>query len=715
VEECDDGGLEDGDGCSSKCKIETGYFWKRGDEKIADMWSEICGDRLKVGKEQWDDGNTDSEDGWNSECKIEKGWACSQGNSEISDTCVEVCGDGYNVGSEICDDGNKDDLDGWTSDCTIIEEGWYCSGGDSNNPDIWTTQCGDGLRAGKEQCDDGVAVDGQGCSSECIIEAGWHWEGGSPTQKDTWTEIWGDGKRFNFDSYYWDDGNDEDGDGCSSTCAVEDGWHWSGGIADSSDTWDPIWGDGRRIIGKEECDDNNEVSGDGWSSEWTFESGYYCKGGSITKPDIWSIQWGDGLRAGEEMWDDGNTKDGDGWSSRCTVENDWKCEGGSPTSADEWKNNFAEAKLPFVPISVPMPSAPAMANTTKVTVVATGGITVALSATKSSTTTSLWAMVNQLQLLMLLVLIEGYITSNTKEYLLGQKFVMVSFDIFKATSSDDELSFLGVEQTNPDLKDIGIEYISAFRNILSILLIIATAIVLHIFFWFAARDEDATDLNLISRIYYWIRRKVLYILKYVFYLRLMLQWHEFFILSSMAEIKNFISNPSYDWETIISLWLAIIIFIECLLLSLLSFISYRKVMNQEKIPEEDLFGIFYSDLKNNKWAKLYTTNLLVRRTLFCIIVVAFLGENAVFIIFSFIFVIQTAYLLQFLVVRPFKSPKHNLIEIMNEVFILICISVFFVTGDSSEEEWRSSAASFVLISLVFNTVLLLIIETGKKN
>lgn len=148
-----------------------------------------------------------------------------------------------------------------------------------------------------------------------------------------------------------------------------------------------------------------------------------------------------------------------------------------------------------------------------------------VSASSSSATTSLWAMINQLQMLMLLVLVKGYISSNTREYLLGQKFVMVNIDFFEEVSGDDDSksSFFNKRQNDPDLKDIGIKYLSAFRHILSVLVIFVLAAVMHLFFYFAARDEDSTDLYLVSRVYYWIRRKVLYTLKYVFYLRLMLE------------------------------------------------------------------------------------------------------------------------------------------------------------------------------------------------
>lgn len=87
-----------------------------------------------------------------------------------------------------------------------------------------------------------------------------------------------------------DDGNTEDGDGCSATCAIE-----------------PFCGDGNVDDG-EECDDENVVDGDGCSSICTLEA--------TTTPAV----CGDGEVEDNEECDDGNTEDGDGCSAACTNE-----------------------------------------------------------------------------------------------------------------------------------------------------------------------------------------------------------------------------------------------------------------------------------------------------------------------------------------------------------------------------------------------------------
>ena len=198
---------------------------------------------------------------------------------------------------------------------------------------IW----GDGYRTGTEACDDKIISNGDGWSSSCAIETGWTWSGGSISSKDTCTEIWGDGIKFNSISTYWDDGNTSSGDGCSSTWSVESGWNWSGGNSSTKDICVEICGDGKKFNNNSiYWDDSNTTNGDGWSSSCQTESGWKWSGGSSTMKDIWVEIWGDGKKfnSSPTYWDDGNTASGDGCSSICSIESGWSWSGGSITTKD---------------------------------------------------------------------------------------------------------------------------------------------------------------------------------------------------------------------------------------------------------------------------------------------------------------------------------------------------------------------------------------------
>jgi cysteine-rich repeat protein len=114
-EECDDGNLVDGDGCSSKCKRE------------------ICGNGITdlAAGEKCDDGNTMDGDGCSAKCQLEN------------------CGNGVMDPGEECDDGNLVDGDSCEHDCKL-------------------PRCGNGIIDRGEQCDNGARPCGS-CNAECVI------------------------------------------------------------------------------------------------------------------------------------------------------------------------------------------------------------------------------------------------------------------------------------------------------------------------------------------------------------------------------------------------------------------------------------------------------------------------------------------------------------------------------------------------------------------
>ena len=132
-EECDDGNLVNGDGCSDICLIE-------------DYDDDMCGDGILFnGSEECDDGNLINFDGCSSTC-----------DNETYDN--SYCGDGILfLANESCDDGNLIDFDGCSSTC--------------NNETYDNSYCGDGIWfKGYEECDDNNLINGDGCSSTCVLQ-----------------------------------------------------------------------------------------------------------------------------------------------------------------------------------------------------------------------------------------------------------------------------------------------------------------------------------------------------------------------------------------------------------------------------------------------------------------------------------------------------------------------------------------------------------------
>lgn len=129
-----------------------------------------------------------------------------------------------------------------------------------------------------EPCDDGNDVDGDGCTSQCEVETGYACSG-APSLCGP---ICGDGLIVGGEGC--DDGNDDDSDGCASTCFVEDGWSCAGELSACA----PICGDGL-IRGTEECDDAaaNGTAASCCTGTCTFQpSGAECDDGLICTDNV---------------------------------------------------------------------------------------------------------------------------------------------------------------------------------------------------------------------------------------------------------------------------------------------------------------------------------------------------------------------------------------------------------------------------------------------
>ena len=253
-EECDDGGFEDGDGCSSECLNEgndacpatcdlSGVSCTTDTSCEESCASAVCSSASDVGETctldaECESGSCSSEglcedytDAAAScsnngtcdsgicvgECSL-SGESCTGSDADCpyysGDTCElsgsGCCGDGErdwdeDEGGEDCDDGNITNGDGCSSTC--FNEGSRSVG----------AVCGDGVQdwarnTGGEDCDDGNTAVGDGCSRNCLLE-------GSTPEEDVYA-ICGDGTVD--DGEDCDPGDfDAEGDGCSSICLKE--------------------------------------------------------------------------------------------------------------------------------------------------------------------------------------------------------------------------------------------------------------------------------------------------------------------------------------------------------------------------------------------------------------------------------------------------------------------------------------------------------------
>lgn len=151
-EDCDDGNLTDGDGCSASCLAEgsasTGATCGNND---------IAFDATTGAGEECDDGNNSSGDGCSRQCLRE-------GSQSLAALGGALCGDSeITTPYETCDDGNVADGDGCSSIC--VREGLVTctTDGQMNCCGNGTTEVS-GVTGAGEDCDGG-----EGCTSSCTF------------------------------------------------------------------------------------------------------------------------------------------------------------------------------------------------------------------------------------------------------------------------------------------------------------------------------------------------------------------------------------------------------------------------------------------------------------------------------------------------------------------------------------------------------------------
>ncbi|HJW75580.1 MAG TPA: DUF4215 domain-containing protein, partial [Thermoleophilia bacterium] len=307
----------------------------------------VCGDAQVGFSEECDDGNLVGGDGCSAQCEVEPGFSCTsiviEGGLVFSICSANPagCGDAVRDESEQCDDGDLASGDGCSATCTI-EEGFACVGAVGQLSLCTSPGCGDGVLAEDEACDDGNVAGGDGCGTTCEVEPGWicdavfipcGYDGCTALRVSVCARSEGCGDRRHVAGEQCDDGNVSDGDGCSASCLLEDGFTCFDVVSTAPQDAPPSYtrceprgcGDGAINEG-EACDDWNLEDADGCSSGCSLEPGYTCGVSTVTAlpevlvhrtVDCVSLACGDGALDPGEVCDDGA---GNGQAGFCSTD-----------------------------------------------------------------------------------------------------------------------------------------------------------------------------------------------------------------------------------------------------------------------------------------------------------------------------------------------------------------------------------------------------------
>ena len=143
------------------------------------------------------------------------------------------------------------------------------------------------LVEGIEQCDDGNTNDGDGCSSTCLVEPGSSCVASGDGPSTCTKSVCGNGMVEAGESCDKGDQNGVflgDGKGCSKTCTTEPTCRDSSG---KNQACTAVCGDGNVDMSpgsSEQCDDGNQADNDGCSHDCKLETGWSCD--VMKKPDV---------------------------------------------------------------------------------------------------------------------------------------------------------------------------------------------------------------------------------------------------------------------------------------------------------------------------------------------------------------------------------------------------------------------------------------------
>ena len=276
----------------------------------------------------------------------------------------------------------------------------------------------------------------------------------------------------------------------------------------------------------------------------------------------------------------------------------------------------------------------------------TTGAIVLSNVINSSSISSLWSLLNQLQLLFLLLITGAFIPEDVKTVILGQKFAISPFSYIPLQDIEfykSALKRFNFNLSNSEFDQLGVESGSSIYNICSFFVTLIWITLLHLIIYFTRvwlnKYEDSEESWWLTRVSKWIINRLFKILTFGYYIRLFLEINQYFLITSVDEIYSFNASGAIR---IISLIIAFILFI--LWLSFIWIPMCLAFYSHQTSNEESKFGEFFNGLKSMKRFKFYTAILISRRTIFVVVLICLVSTSSILVI-SILSILQLIYIL----------------------------------------------------------------------
>ena len=326
---------------------------------------------------------------------------------------------------------------------------------------------------------------------------------------------------------------------------------------------------------------------------------------------------------------------------------------------------------------------------------------------------ALWSLLSQVQLFFLLLLTRAYIHDDVKLIITGVKITLDIpnyFSFGKASTYSSVFDNFDFDLSNYSYNYVGVNSDSSVFNTSSFFVTIIITFILHVLI--VILNKNLTQLQTdwkwvwIIKVSKWILNKTINILTFGYYIRAVLETNQYFLICSVYEIYKFNTTQSLRIISLVNAILILTWWIWLLILAFyLSISSYT--INEDK---HNKLEEFFNGLKTNKKFKYYLPALILRRTVFVVLLVTWVSVKSRVLIGILVF-LDLIYFVYICYLRPFKEFKVNFIEIMNEAYFLLLLSLLI--HFNTESYWSSTFTAIYMWLVVSNSIAVFIIILSK--
>ena len=337
------------------------------------------------------------------------------------------------------------------------------------------------------------------------------------------------------------------------------------------------------------------------------------------------------------------------------------------------------------------------------------------NAVSSSSVSSIWLMINQIQIFFLFLLTRAFLPDSVKQVITGPSVLLNPFEFISFLGSENygsSLKNVGFDLNNSLLKSLKLKSQSTITNLFASIMGIIYLIIFHILVfalktligWWRTDRRWSTILKILK----FMTEKLFELFTYSLYIRLALVLFLFILVSGINEVYyTDVSNKYRIISFAFAVAILILWFLFTLFVIFFSISSYTTIEGQHNKLNE-----FFNGLKINKKHRFSVAILLIRRSFFVIFLFACYSVSSKVVI-GVLSLFQLSYLVYIIIIRPFVEIKANIIEIVNEsIFLFLLSALFFL---NTENDWTTAIAIVYMQIIWLNFVLIWAIITGTFN